>query len=349
MAKTIAVSIIVPVYNVEKYLKKCLKSILQQTLKDIEVIIIDDGSTDKSPQIIDEFANLDNRIVAIHQKNSGYSATVNKGIRLSRGQYIGIVESDDYIEPTMYKKLYQRGIKDNADIVKGGFFKYNSLAPKEQQNVYYFCPSGIDLRNAPQTPFSATQWPTIIAFHSSVWSSIYKSKLIKKNKFPESAGASYQDFPFMLSIMSKANKISVVSDGLYHWRNDTNQVHSTNAKGEKALRMVENSKLGINIIKKSNQYQTLKEALYIHVLWTNIPFLFNIEKKYKKVYFEKLYKLLSPVKKDKKFQYQYFRAQDKLLFYLIASGKYTLAKAGLILIQIKRNIKNILQFKRPVN
>lgn len=341
MSKTIAVSIVVPVYNVEKYLKKCLKSILQQTLKNIEIIVIDDGSTDNSPNIIDEFANLDHRIIAIHQKNSGYSAAVNRGIKLSRGQYIGIVESDDYIEPTMYEKLYQRGIKDKADIVKGGFFKYNSLAPKGHQNIYYFCPSGIDLRNAPKTPFSATQWPIIIAFHASIWSSVYKSELIKKNKLPESAGASYQDFPFMLAVMSRANKISIVPDGLYHWRNDTDQTHSTSAKGQKALRMVENSKLGIDVVKKSNQYQALKEALYIHVLWTNIPFLFNIEKKYKKTYFEKLYKLLLPIKKDQKFQYQYFRAQDKLLFHLITSGKFTLAKTGLILMQIKRNIKNI--------
>lgn len=346
MTKTIAVSIVVPVYNVEKYLKKCLESILRQTLKDIEIIIIDDGSTDKSPKIIDEFANSDHRIIAIHQKNSGYSATVNRGIKLSRGQYIGIVESDDYIEPTMYKKLYQRGIKDDADIVKGGFFKYNSLAPKEKQNIYYFCPSGIDLRKAPQAPFSATQWPTIIAFHSSIWSSIYKSELIKNNELPESVGASYQDFPFMLTIVSKARKISVIPDGLYHWRNDTNQTHSTSAKGQKALRMVENSKLGIDIIKESNQYQALKEALYIHILWTNLPFLFSIEEKYKKAYFEKLYKLLLPIKKDRNFQYQYFRAQDKLFFYLITSGKYTLAKAGLLLIGIKRNIKNILQLKQ---
>lgn len=322
--KRISVSIVVPVYNVSKYLTQCLNSIANQTLKKIEVIVIDDGSTDDSSSIADDFAKKDSRFVVIHQANAGYSAAVNRGIKLAKGQYIGIVESDDYIEPTMYEKLYSCAIKNQADIVKGGFYKYNSTLPKTLQDEYYVCPSGIDLRKAPKRPFSVDEWPNIIAFHSSIWSSIYKSDLIKNCLIPESAGASYQDFPFMLSILTKASQISVVPTGFYHWRNDPNQTHSTSVKGEKALLMVKNSKAGIDIVKKSHKYDSLKEALYIHVLWTNLPFLLNIESKYRKTYYNKLRQLLSPIKSDPTFKYAFFRPRDKVIFNLIVSGHYAL-------------------------
>ena len=99
------VSIVVPIYNVEKYLKECVDSILNQTLEDIEVILVDDGSPDNCGKIVDEYARKDSRIIPVHQKNSGYSAAVNKGIDLATGEYIGIIESDNWIETDMYARL----------------------------------------------------------------------------------------------------------------------------------------------------------------------------------------------------------------------------------------------------
>ena len=95
------VSIVVPIYNVEKYLNECVDSILNQSLKDIEEILVDDGSPDNCGKIVDEYAAKDSRVVPVHQKNSGYSVAVNKGIDLAKGEYIGIIESDDFIEPDM--------------------------------------------------------------------------------------------------------------------------------------------------------------------------------------------------------------------------------------------------------
>ena len=160
------ISIVVPIYNVEKYLRECLDSILAQTLQDIEIIAIDDGSPDQCGNIIDEYAKKDKRIIAIHQKNSGYSISVNKGIALAKGEYIGIIESDDWIEPDMYKTLYENAKKYDTDITKGGFWKYNSTLPKEKQNEYYKNPSKIDLRLAPKKAFHITDWPQLIAFHA---------------------------------------------------------------------------------------------------------------------------------------------------------------------------------------
>ena len=129
-------SIIVPVYNAEQYLQECLDSILAQTLKDIEIIAIDDGSPDNCGKIIDEYAKKDKRLKAIHQKNSGYTTAVNKGIQLAKGEYIGIIESDDWIEPNMYEVLYKNAKENNTDVTKGGFWKYNSTLPKKKQNEY---------------------------------------------------------------------------------------------------------------------------------------------------------------------------------------------------------------------
>ena len=122
------VSIIVPVYNVEKYLKSCLKSILEQRLSDIEIICVDDGSTDHSGRILDEFAASDKRIKVVHKENAGYGVAMNVGLELATGEYIGIVESDDMIAPAMYEELYRKASENNLDFVKSeAFFWFEEL------------------------------------------------------------------------------------------------------------------------------------------------------------------------------------------------------------------------------
>lgn len=110
------ISVIVPIYNAEKYMKKCIDSILSQTLEDIEIILVNDGSSDNSGKISDEYKKIDSRVVVIHQENSGPSTARNKGISIATGKYIGFVDSDDYIEPTMYEELYNIANKNNIEL-----------------------------------------------------------------------------------------------------------------------------------------------------------------------------------------------------------------------------------------
>lgn len=112
------VSVIIPVYKVEKYLVQCLDSIVGQTLKDIEIIIVDEGDKDACRYIIDHYEQADKRVIAIHEKNGGYGASVNKGFDIAKGEYIGIVESDDFIAPEMYEEMYNYAKKLDADVVK---------------------------------------------------------------------------------------------------------------------------------------------------------------------------------------------------------------------------------------
>lgn len=111
------ISVIIPVYNVERYLKRCLDSVTNQTYKNLEIILINDGSTDSSGSICNEYAKKDNRIITIHKKNGGVSSARNKGIEIAKGEYIGFIDSDDYVESNMYQELYNEAIRSDADIV----------------------------------------------------------------------------------------------------------------------------------------------------------------------------------------------------------------------------------------
>lgn len=119
------ISIIVPIYNVEKYLRKCIESLINQTYKDIEIILIDDGSPDNCGQICDEYVKNDNRIRVVHKKNAGVSEARNDGIKLSKGDYIAFVDSDDYVEKNFIEILYDNAIKNNADVSICNYFLEN--------------------------------------------------------------------------------------------------------------------------------------------------------------------------------------------------------------------------------
>ena len=115
------VSVVVPIYNVERFLRQAVDSILNQTLKDIEVILVDDGSPDNCGKICDEYAEKDSRVRVIHQKNGGLGNAYNNGIAAAKGEYIGFVEPDDWIEPEMYEVMYENAKHYNTDATKCGF------------------------------------------------------------------------------------------------------------------------------------------------------------------------------------------------------------------------------------
>ena len=120
------VSIVVPIYNVEKYLEQCIDSIINQTLKEIEIILVDDGSPDNCPQICDDYVKKDSRIKVVHKTNGGLSSARNAGIEIATGDYIGFVDSDDYIELDMYEKMYNIAIENNVDFVMSDYYSVSN-------------------------------------------------------------------------------------------------------------------------------------------------------------------------------------------------------------------------------
>ena len=209
------VSIIVPIYNVEKYLVECLESICHQTLADIEIICIDDGSTDGSVEILRSYAEQDPRIIPVLKKNTGYGNTMNIGISMAMGEYIGVVESDDFASKDMFEVLYNIAKEHNADVVKSNYYIYKSI-PNEiklleaLKNCRYneiFCP--IDQQE-------------IIDVQPSIWSGIYKRDFLRAEniKFLETPGASFQDTSFIFKIWIYAKRVYLIKEAFLYYRCD---------------------------------------------------------------------------------------------------------------------------------
>ena len=209
------VSVIIPIYNVEKYLRECLESVIDQTLKDIEIICVDDGSPDNCPRICDEYAQKDNRIKVIHKENGGYGSAVNRGLEEATGEYIGIVEPDDYIDSKMYEDLYAIAQKYDSDIVKSGF--YDNL----QTSKYSHCTKVKWKDYIPEDKsFTIKEYPYFLYYHPSIWSCIYKRSFLESNgiRFVEAAGSGWTDNPFQVQTMCLAQKINYTSNAYYYWR-----------------------------------------------------------------------------------------------------------------------------------
>lgn len=328
------ISVIVPIYGVEKYLRQCVDSILAQTLKDIEIILVDDGSKDKCPDMVDQYALKDKRVVPVHQPNGGEGKAINTGICIAKGEYIGIVEPDDWIEPNMYELLYQNALKFGTDITKGGFYIYNSqLLPQEQNKVYQY--DHQDLNKAPDGVFDIKMYPQLMLFHASIWSSIYKIDFLKGQKFVETKSASYQDFPFMIEVLCRARRISVVKKALVHYRVENGQNSSTMRRDERLLLMPQQCIEGKKILQKYGKYELLKEEFYYHSYGACKNFYDKIYFKYKKAYFNFLHLLFADLKTDRTFLYKYFNHKSKKFVTYCVNNQFL---KSLI------NLKNIRKF-----
>lgn len=210
------VSIIIPVYGVEKYLRQCLDSVISQTLKDIEVILVDDGGKDSCPQIIDEYAAKDERIVVVHKPNGGYGHSCNRGLDIANGEYIGIVEPDDFIDFRMYENLYKLASENDADIVKSSFYKYLDTTEVQEFDKVNWSKEN----ELPSSVFTIKDCPLFLYFHPSIWSCIYKREFLNNNKirFVEAPGAGWTDNPFQVQTMCLAKRILYTDKPYYYWR-----------------------------------------------------------------------------------------------------------------------------------
>jgi len=207
------VSIIVPVYNVERYLRECLDSLIKQTLPDIEIICINDGSTDDSLEILKMYVQRDVRIKIINKKNTGYGHSMNKGLHEASGIYIGIVESDDFVEPDMFEQLYSVAIKSEAEIVKSNYIEY-----RNGKNYFVELLKGMEY----QKNISLNLFQNIFYKQPAIWSAIYKKSFLLENNiwFNETPGASYQDTAFNFKVLACVKQIFLLKEAFLHYRTD---------------------------------------------------------------------------------------------------------------------------------
>lgn len=212
----IKVSVLVPMYNVEEFLPECLDSLVGQTLQDIEIICINDGSTDGSFDIVKKYAKNDYRVKVIGKKNTGYGDSMNMGLAKARGKYIGIVEPDDFIELDAFEKMYKVAEEKGVEIVKANFYEYVTKKNKDVHKSELFLKEEIgDIVDPRSHRHIFYQQP-------SIWSAIYKREFLNKNKirFLPSVGASYQDAGFNFKVFATAQKVYYIDEAFLHYRCD---------------------------------------------------------------------------------------------------------------------------------
>ena len=202
------ISIIVPVYKVEKYLEKCVKSILKQTYTNLEIILVDDGSPDKCGQLCDELAKTDDRIIVFHKENGGLSDARNFGVERANGEYIGFVDSDDYIHESMYEELYKAIKKSGTSIAECGVTRVykNTLRPHYEGEDYFLVLGREEYLK---------EYLENKRLYGSAWCKLIHKDLAKKIKFP--TGKIYEDAFYTLELLKTVDRYTLISGNYYYY------------------------------------------------------------------------------------------------------------------------------------
>ncbi len=206
------VSIIVPVYNVEKYLAQCLNSLVNQTLKEIEIICVNDGAKDSSGEILMEFAQEDSRIKIVNQRNQGISAARNSGISIAEGEYLGFVDSDDWVDLDYFEKLYHTAKENDCDIACAGFKRCGRIKSSvrksyKESRIYTDINDKVSVDNLPE--------------HNYVWNKIYRRS---KWNFVFPAGKVFEDMAIVIKILYSLEKMVTVPNTYYNYRKTPNSL-----------------------------------------------------------------------------------------------------------------------------
>ena len=230
------VSVLIPICNVAKYLPECLDSVINQTIRDLQIICINDGSKDNSLDIIQKYAAKDYRIVVIDKENSGYGDSMNRGLKAATGEYIGIVESDDFIDKTMFESLYKLTKNGTVDVVKSNFYNYYDDG---RGNAKFFVDEDrIGIADS-EKPFKLKENGQFSWGHPSVWSAIYRREFLEKHNihFIAAKGGGWVDNPFFYETLCAAESIMWTKKAFYYYRK-TNPTSSSNLQKDPSIPFV---------------------------------------------------------------------------------------------------------------
>jgi glycosyltransferase involved in cell wall biosynthesis len=216
---TPAVSIVVPVFNAEPYLPECLASLQRQSLGALEFLLVDDGSTDGSRKLLDEFAAADPRAKVVAKTNSGLGHTLNVGIDQARGEYVGIVEPDDYVATAMFETLHRAATRHHVDIAKADFVRFHDSRRRRRFRYCRIAKERADLYDRVLEPAAC-----LALFRSEVntWSGIYRRDFLDSEaiRHHETPGASYQDTGFFFQTLCRARRVYLIPQAVYCYRVD---------------------------------------------------------------------------------------------------------------------------------
>ena len=224
------ITVIMPSYNVVKYIRKCLDSVVGQSLQALEILCIDAGSTDGTLEILKEYAASDQRIRMFHSERKSYGKQVNMGMDLARGKYIAVVETDDYIDVSMYAKLFATAEKYQLDFVKADFMGFQLL-----QNGEMLFDKGNVWPNEEiyDKVISVENYPELYVRDVNIWKGLYNSSFLKMNKIRlnETPGAAFQDIGFCHLCLAYGDREMYIKDKLYYYRRANEESSSAQPYG----------------------------------------------------------------------------------------------------------------------
>lgn len=285
MKNEVKISVIVPIYNCEQYLEKCIKSILAQTFKEFVLILIDDGSKDKSGRICDKYAKIDKRVITVHKENEGVSKARENGLKMCNSEYVAFVDSDDYLKKDYLEQLYNNIIKYNSDFICCNSIDVGENLPKN------FCINKDEVINNKvrllEDYFSGKRYAYCI------WGKLFKRVIFKDIKFPKMKYA--EDTCIILTLFMKCNKVALLSYNGYYYVQRAQSATFTNNKLQKANDILIRSELVNEICQKLNNKnllikagnemtESLYRAISANCCYADKKQFENFEKKYNKLY-----------------------------------------------------------------
>lgn len=302
------VSIIIPVYNVEKYLEECLRSVCNQTLKEIEIICVDDGSTDASAEILDSWGREDERIKVVHKGNEGYGKAMNIGMQMADGEYIGIVEPDDFIDLRMMECLYEIAQSQNAEVVKSDFWTIRGEGT-HREILYNKLVSYVDMYEKIVNPIEDIN---VFWGHVGNWTGIYRRDFILTNeiKHNETPGASFQDQGFWFQVFALAHRVYILPKAFYYYRQDN--PNASMLSKQKVFCIADEYKYIYNVLGKN--FKRFKTLLPIYIRCKYAAYLFNynrIEERSKINFLQYFAEEFNQHEKQDELDLRYFSAIDR--------------------------------------
>ncbi len=331
------VSVIVPVYNVAPYLSECLESLVNQTYRNLEIIVVNDGSTDDSPVICEQWRERDSRIKLIHKQNAGLGEARNTGLEHVTGEYVGFVDSDDYVDRTMYEKMVAAALKYDADVVQcnyNQFFCDGSVKKKgDFDKVRVF--TGDECRSLANALVNGHNGLTTGLLHAAVWVCLFRRDAINCRYISERIVGS-EDIPFKASVFLKCRKVVFIPDHLCFYRyNDTSLTRVF--RYDLFTRYINltdrlNTMFGVTT---GNHHQADFLMLYMAIVIVRYMYLFNCPSNLRPGYFKQLVNEdvwgrlkidTAPLGKGEKLIYYCIRTRNHRLLQLVASLYYSVRK-----------------------
>ncbi|GAB5053870.1 hypothetical protein PESHB5_03690 [Pediococcus parvulus] len=263
-------SVIVPCYKVEEYIEECLDSLVGQTFKNIEVIMVDDGSPDNTGKILDEYANKYSNFYAVHTKNGGLSAARNAGLEYVTGEYLAFVDSDDYVAPDAYEKLVGSLMQTGSDMASGYVRRFDSTKQYS---------SSLHERAIPKTIYKTNiRESTFLVYDTTAWNKVYRSKVFLENNLKYPVNLTYEDIPVSMRFHLLAKTVDIISDPIYYWRvRESSNQSITQQRGSFKLfwDRMQTLELAHQAIKELDGGEKLEAAFNYKVLNLDLPIYLN--------------------------------------------------------------------------